>query len=616
MSSGAETGTPIRNAPAGGLLAAREAAAAILEASGALLPGWRVRGIKRSGDRTVVLDVGPEGGTGIALEWTEPGGEEVKAFLTGDVYAVGYRTAPGAFDLDASETPSDVKRLAAQACQALARSDRRVTLCAVDAGPEPASLRTIEFTAAAVEGWLRPALSVGQELAMDYRLAEVHPHGADELALAFQRPGDSHEPRLRLRPRDDARPAAFRTRSLDVTYKLVFGDATEGGRAGAHARLAEELALRLEGLDRGVRFVHPQPEAKEAGEVAAGDAAAAPPEAMNLAIPAPCHSACGFCSIREEIYPILDANAPFVRQLKADIVRSGQRGTKVLRINGIEPLNAPYLFELLGLAREVGFDEFHLHSTCRPLADPAFCDRYLDAMPAKHRIYVPIYGASPEVHDRVTGAPGSFDEVMAAVRNVRERADERAVLLFTTVVMRQNAADLVAIRDLVRPLGRWWEVHLPFPNTSSRTDRYRDVSLPMSEALERIYPDGWWPLADLPLGEVLPCVALAHQRRTGHALLTSKRVAERVREPAGTFYRTAGFEHSLGAGRATAFSAATVPCPHAAGCALSAVCPKQMYALYAEQYGMDELAPVSREELLALPDGEAIVRAVEETTRA
>ena len=101
------------------LIAVRASAQAIFDGNEALGDGWVVRGIRRLDHRTVMLDVGPEEGPGIALEWIEPAGEDVQSFLDGDVYAVAYRRAPDAWDLDADDTPEDVKRWAAAACKAL-----------------------------------------------------------------------------------------------------------------------------------------------------------------------------------------------------------------------------------------------------------------------------------------------------------------------------------------------------------------------------------------------------------------------------------------------------------------------------------------------------------------
>ncbi len=623
---------------AGDLLDVRDAAQRFLDTSEAVPVGCRVRAVRRSDHRSVVLDVDVVGAEGpntagpgadgravvggalgepfVAIEWTEIGGDtDVRAFVTGPVFAVGYRRAPGAWDLDDAATPEAVKRAAVAACEALSRAPRLVTLRSTE--PVAASSdTTVVFDAAGVQGWLAARLKVGAELVDGWRLTEVYPWRVDELALTFERPGAHWQPRLKLRRRGaDAQPAAFRTSSLELSYSLAFGATTEPVGGVGPALSAAALGLIRVALDRGVVFVDPQ-RVTDALTDATGATPAAP-QALNLAIPASCGQACTFCSVREEIYWDTSADDVFVTRLADDIRRAAGRGTRTLRINGIEPLNAPYLFDLLAIARdEAGFEEFTLHSTCRPLAKGDFARRFIQAMPARYSIYVPIYGASAEVHDAITGLPGTFGHVMQAVANLRElmAADDapgEGTLIFTTVLSRANAHEMVALRDLVRPLGRWWEVHLPFPNTSSKTDKYREVSLPFSDALDAIYPKGWWPLADLPLGEIPPCVALTHQQRTGHELLTPARVAQRATDPAGTFYKSAGFDHSLGQTRTSAFMSAMTPCPHRDECALATVCPRAVYTLYAQQYGLDELVPATRAALAALPQGDGVLAAID-----
>jgi hypothetical protein len=587
--------------PSSGLLAVREAARTLLGQSDALPEGWELRGIRRLGERSVALKVGPVDGNGLELEWTELSDDPIQAFALGDFYAASYRTSPGSWDLSDLETPQDVRALAEQICTRLSQSPSVVSLS--DGGGEASmKTRTVAFDAAGVEAWLSDSLPVGSELSEGWSLSEIYPAGGEGLAFSFTREGEDFMPRVKVRPRDDDRPAAYRTRRLDISYRLVFGETTDAERADAMSTLALELSLLLESVEGGVEF-----EFLNEGESRPARATEGPPPALNLAIPAPCGFSCNFCSIREEVYWVSDAESAFVKTLRSDIIRSGDAGTKTLRVNGIEPLNAPYLFSLLDQARESGFEEFHVFSTCRPLREPEFADRFLASMPERYRIHAPIYGSCPEVHEGVTGTPGSFNDLMKAVGVLREKMGEGGTLIFTTVLTRQNFHDMAALRDLVKPLGDWWEVHLAFPNTSSATDRYQSVSISMTDALEAIYPDGWWPLAELQWGEIVPCVAMRHAERTGHALMTPERYQERMLDPAGTFYASAGFEHSLGEARASAFVASTTPCPHVDTCAFAKACPGKVYTLYADQYGLDEFSPVDRESIAKLDGGAALL---------
>ena len=597
-----------------GLLAVRQAAREVLALAGALPDGWGVRGLRRLADDRVMLDIGPTDGQGLALEWLEPEtGDEVRAFAVGDRYAASYRRAPGAWDLEASETPEAIKQLATSACQALANARSEVKVRERgEAGDGGGAGDEVLFEARAIEAWLAAALKRGDELIAGWRLSDVHPSATGEVALQFESAETQYQPRLVLRLRDEGQPSGYRTRSLDLTYSLPFGDSTQADRAQAYCVLAGELSLVLEALDRDVSFVPTQ-------MAAMGESPPSPrkvAKALNLALPADCGFQCTFCSLKDELTNLDSVSRGFIDTLLDDIRRAKGTGTEVLRINGIEPLNAPYLPELMDEARAVGFEEFHVLTTLRPLADRERAERIISRLPKRALIYAPIYGSRAEIHDAVTTVPGSFDQLLEAIANVHDLKGPGHEIVFTTVLMRANVDDALAMRELVRPLGRWWEVHLPFPNTSSVNDKYTTVALRMSDALAAIYRKGWWPLADLKLGEILPCVALQHQQATGHDLISAKRLAGRLREPAGTFYRTADFEHSLGQKRSSFLSASTQACPHRSSCALASACPGKVYTLYAREVGLDELQPVSLEELAALDDGPAILALLEDAAAA
>ena len=594
-----------------------------LDASGHLLDGWSVGTVTRTGPWSMLVSLAPDAGPGVLIEWHETTDEAVEAFVRGPRFAVAYRSRPDTWDVDAAETPEDVRRMTAFICQALSQIADGFELTE----PKPSKdAREEILTSRAFQDWLSPTLSLGDVVGDGWSLDDVSEFGPEELALTFTRDNegdaDPEMTRLKIRVRDNERPAAVRVGQLDILYRVPFGESAAQSNQGdpTHA-LAVELGHYLDAGERTIRWATP-PRPSTGGPRAADDAT---PKAINLALPGPCYQRCVFCAVREEIDPVSSASEQYVERLRTDVIESARRGTRVLRVNGLEPLRAPFAYELLDLARNKGFNEFHILSTFLPCADPEEAKRLFDALPERYSFYVPIYGSHAEVHDRVTGLPGSFEDLLKAVCNLRRLMEEerrekgedarKGTLIFTTVIVSQNVHDLVGMRDLVRPWADWWEVHMAFPNTSSRRDRYRDVALPMQQVLEAVYPKGWYCVADLELGEILPCMAYHHQVDTGHALLTPRRIRERKLEPSGTYYETIGFTHSMGEGKPIAFTSATVPCPHQTTCSLFGICPGKVYRAYDELFGCDELRPVSIEELRELPDGEEIATLVQEVSR-
>ncbi len=609
--------------PHGGTLAIRSELRRELDDSGHLLDGWRVRTVTRTGPVSVLIDLAPDEGSGVLVEWHETTDEAVQAFVRGPRFAVAYRARPNTWDVDDADTPDEVRRMTAFVCQHLSEVTEAFDLTEAEASSDA---REEVLTSRAFQDWLSPTLALGDAIAGGWCLDDVSEFGPEELALTFAQ-GDENETsremvRLKVRVRDDERPAAVRVGQLDILYRVPFGEsAAPTDQPDTTHALAVELGHYLDTCEPNLRWVAP-PRPSTGGEAAAHDT---PPKAINLALPGPCYQRCVFCAVREEIDPVTSAAEHYVERLRTDVIESARRGTRVLRVNGLEPLRAPFAYELLALARNEGFNEFHILSTFLPCADRAEAKRLFDALPERYSFYVPIYGSHAPVHDVVTGLEGSFDDLVLAVGHLRELMNEerrekgedarKGTLIFTTVVVSQNVHDLVGMRDLVRPWANWWEVHMAFPNTSSRRDRYRDVALPMQQVLEAVYPKGWHRVADLELGEILPCMAYHHQVDTGHALLTPRRIRERKLEPSGTYYETIGFTHSMGEGKPIAFTSATVPCPHQTTCSLFGICPGKVYRAYDELFGCDELRPVSIEEIRELPDGEEMATLVQDASR-
>ncbi|MEC9071090.1 MAG: hypothetical protein VX938_01870, partial [Myxococcota bacterium] len=251
------------------LLVVRENAQRLFEDAGVLGPGWRVRAIRRLDHRSVVLDVGPDQGPGISLEWIEPGDEPVNAFLHGDAYAVGYRTGPNAWDLDDDATPEEVKRLAASACEVLSSAPGELSLHEIGTESVPGD-RTVALNPETLTELLAPRLAVGDTLLEDWRLLELFPSGGNAVALEFRRGDKGPSTRLKIRVTKPDDPAAYRAAGLDVLYGVLYGDEAASAQASHQAKLAAEVALLLEDVAKGVAFIErvgaePDPDRAEDG---------------------------------------------------------------------------------------------------------------------------------------------------------------------------------------------------------------------------------------------------------------------------------------------------------------------------------------------------------------
>jgi hypothetical protein len=375
-----------------------------------------------------------------------------------------------------------------------------------------------------------------------------------------------------------ATPAAVRLRAVGACRALALG-------RGAPTLVAREATVRR------LPIAAPAPRAP----------LTVAPEAVNLVLTAPCSQRCSFCGLAGTVPVSADPRDGEVMRHESALREAGALGTRRLRINGIEPLESRSLFHLLGVAREAGLSDFDVYSTCRPLADRAFAERFVAAMPATWRVVVPLYGATAVVHDAVVGSPGAFADVMAAVANLDALAG-RDHFTFDTVVLRQNVDDLARLAELIRPFGAQWNLHLAFPSgedPARAQATYAQVAVRHRDVLAHVYPRSGPPLGALSAGEIPPCVELRYQEETGIPLLSASRLAKRQHQGPGRRYVGTTVLQSRGSDGVADLEPPHIACAHRDGCALASICPGTVLSGYAEVFGLEELQPVSQEEAAA-----------------
>ena len=96
--------------------------------------------------------------------------------------------------------------------------------------------------------------------------------------------------------------------------------------------------------------------------------------------------------------------------------------------------------------RKRGYAHIRLNTTGIRLANAATVKML--ARNGVDGVDLPIYGSRAEVHDLITGMPGSFALLMKAISNIRRCSGIRITLLHT-LILKQNIADLPEICSFV-----------------------------------------------------------------------------------------------------------------------------------------------------------------------
>jgi MoaA/NifB/PqqE/SkfB family radical SAM enzyme len=316
------------------------------------------------------------------------------------------------------------------------------------------------------------------------RLARV----ADELTCSVESADDHVRADLLRKPLDlrhaEAMVAAARARGLAVSVHWILGTPGEDAQAANRTALAAADWWERHGARPLVQaYVDPSCLAVPAGADALPDDAydvfqASPADpALSARLVAlqrkqaergeakliinlsyACNNSCVFCSVGDRPRRDGDFDLQF-----SELQGAWARGIRLLDLDGGEPTLYPRLFDLIAVARQVGFERITVTSNGRRLAYPSFASR-LAATGVE--LLVSLHGSCPEVHEALTRAPGSFRQTLAGLATALGQFGHVGV---NTTVVRGNAADLTTLGErLVRMGVRRWTLQTltPFGNAS------------------------------------------------------------------------------------------------------------------------------------------------------
>jgi hypothetical protein len=604
-----------------GLRAVYDDAQALLSRVGVGAPPWALRCVQRLDHRTVLLELGRGTDDPLILGWRRRIATDGPALARGRAQVVLAPRLPASLSLEGAD--AEVLSLARRSARVLATADARAALL----GPPEEELPpwpdapVLALTPEGLLPWLGPLLAGFAPWAARWTLQGARPWclpgrppGVELLALdrwtdavaqvQLTRLGDHTEGwrTWQFALSHDAHAAPLDARALVLAVGVALEAAEHTVRFEAPAtepprpEEARPEAHRDPNVDRVVRLpvFHPPADPDPAPELQG------PLETVNLSISGPCLQRCVFCNLHDEV-PQAERIAPEVLAVYArDIARGAKLGARTLRINGIEPLVSPDVFPLMALARAEGYTHFEVFSSCRPLSDAAFCRRFLDAMPRTYMVTIPVYGHTAALHDAVTGAPGSFAQIVRAADNLRRMVQGGGRWGFQTVLTREVLPHLTALHHFLARWGRTWTVHLPFPSGRDGAETYARVAVRMTDALRAVFPNRTAPLAHFEEAEVPLCLALRHQREARSPVVSPSDLSAPPRRPPGRRNLDPRIGAATGGGDRAPEVSAVVPCPHEARCELASRCPAAFYRAYIDRYGWDECAPMSLSEAQAI----------------
>jgi pyruvate-formate lyase-activating enzyme len=158
-----------------------------------------------------------------------------------------------------------------------------------------------------------------------------------------------------------------------------------------------------------------------------------------------CNNRCAFCLDTDS----QDNTHVPVDRVREEIRAGRSQGATRLILSGGEPTIHPHYVEFLALGRKLGFQKIQTITNGRRFAYPRFLRACLDA--GLSEITFSIHGHDAELHDRLVGVPGAFEQAVAGLRAAL--ADGRPVVNVDVCLNRQNIRDLPKILDRFIGLG-------------------------------------------------------------------------------------------------------------------------------------------------------------------
>ncbi len=199
------------------------------------------------------------------------------------------------------------------------------------------------------------------------------------------------------------------------------------------------------------------------------------PDRLDLKVGFACNNRCRFCvqGMKRE---------RFGRRELPEIIEilEKNRGRDGVVFTGGEPSLHPGILEMVRKARDLGYRSIQIQTNGRMFSYKKFCQDVIAA--GATEVSPALHGHRAELHDHLTTVPGSFDQTVAGVKNLKELG---VLLVTNTVITRSNFRHLPELAELLVALGvDQYQLAFVHPVGSAGVDRNFASVVPRFELLQ------------------------------------------------------------------------------------------------------------------------------------
>ncbi len=237
-------------------------------------------------------------------------------------------------------------------------------------------------------------------------------------------------------------------------------------------------------------------------------------ERIDINVGTPCNANCRFCyysqSIREKEAGL------FTDQVKKLLRFARKREMKIVEFTGGEPTIRRDIIDLIHFAKGLGFESVSMITNGIVLPRGDFAKRLVAA--GVDDFLFSIHGMDSEVHDALTGVPGSFGSIVESIKIV---SDLGAKIRANTVVVRQNYKTLLGIAPLLEQLQVRAANFLVFNRTAQAEAANMDIDVRYLEAaavLQKLIENYSTRIPKITVREIPFCIMVGYEQYVTNTL--------------------------------------------------------------------------------------------------
>lgn len=154
-----------------------------------------------------------------------------------------------------------------------------------------------------------------------------------------------------------------------------------------------------------------------------------------------CNNCCDFCVQGDKRFKYSGRELDDIKTALSDAKKDG---CDEVVFTGGEPTIHQDIIPAVQFAKDLGFKVIQIQSNGRMFAYKDFCQKIINA--GANEFSPALHGSTPEIHDQLTKSPGSWQQVVQGIKNLKSLG---AYVLTNTVITDKNYQDLPAIARLL-----------------------------------------------------------------------------------------------------------------------------------------------------------------------